>query len=51
MNQQVEHYRRKLMKKSDKELSMAIAQEYESPLQEKYLRKESKRSPSPAEMP
>lgn len=44
MNQQIEHYRRKLMKKSDKDLT----QDYGSP-SDKYAsqRKDKKRSPSP----
>lgn len=53
MNQQIEHYRRKLMKKSDKDILMSISnvQEYESPAHDKYARKENKRSPSPSDIP
>lgn len=49
IHQQIEHYRRKLMKKSDKELQQEIINT-ESP-SEKYFpsRKDSKRSPSPME--
>lgn len=52
MNQQVEHYRRKLMKKSDKDMSLAAstsAADQDSP--DKYGRKEVKRSLSPSEVP
>lgn len=50
MHQQIEHYRRKLMKKSDKELQQEIIINTESP-SEKYFqsRKDNKRSPSPIE--
>lgn len=51
IHQQIEHYRRKLMKKSDKELQQDVINT-DSP-SDKYfqLRKDGKRSPSPIEQP
>lgn len=48
IQQQIEHYRRKLMKKTDKEFR---PQDSDSPVDKYILRRDSKKSQSPIEQP